>query len=266
MGEDALETRHIGGKLPTTRWTLVDALQAGEDRKRRALEELCVVYWGPVYAFIRRKGRSPQDAEDLAQEFLVSMIESESFERISPEKGRLRSFLLQALQNFLAVDFRDRNRHKRGGKFQHVSVERDLVERGVETTAASANPEIAFEEHWARCLLERAIARLAETYAREGKTRHFEVLFPMSSGWDERGSFAEAGRELDLNEGAARVAAFRLRKRLRMLVREEVAATVAAGDDEIEAELQHLFVLFGARSGTGAFDPPSVPSEAGDDF
>lgn len=258
MTDDPVSNQRLGGVLPTTRWTLIDALEGTVETRQQALELLASAYWPPVYSFTRLKGFSPEDAEDLTQEFLLSFIESDSFNRASAEKGRLRSYLLAALNHFLANERRRRKRKKRGGRFAHVSIEREVGERGFADIAGRCpTPEAAFDQQWGICLLEHALERVADLYRKEGKENHFEVLAPMIGGLEGRKSFAEAGEELGLKEASARVAAFRLRKRLRRILREEVARTVI-GEAEIDDELDALFAMFTGASPGNPFEPSDV--------
>ncbi len=235
--------------MPTTRWTLVRAAGAGaqETDRRRALEILSRDYWPAIYTYARMWGHSPADAEDTTQSFLVDFIARDSFDVPGPESGRFRSWLLAALKHFLIAARRDENRIKRGGGVSHVSIDRDLGETWLaEARADGDTPETVFERRWAAGLLERALRRLEELCRREGREQLHEVLLPLMAGMDDRSNYARAAAELGITEGAARIAAFRLRGRLRTLIREEVAATVEA-DADIDAELAHFFSVFQRR-------------------
>ena len=232
--------------MPTTQWTLVQAAGAGaaQTDRQRALEILSRDYWPAIYSYIRTWGHSPPEAEDLTQSFLSAFIERDSFADASQQDGKFRSWLLAALKNFLLADRRDRNRLKRGGGAAHLSIDRDLGEAWLESSQVDGDtPETVFERRWAAGILERALNRLEEICAREGRDKQYEILMPLIAGMDERGGYAAAAAELEIGEGAARMAAFRLRKRLCALVREEVATTVATSAD-IEEELEHFFSAF----------------------
>jgi RNA polymerase sigma-70 factor (ECF subfamily) len=235
--------------MPTTRWTLVRAAGAGapETDRQRALEVLSRDYWSAIYAYARAWGHGPADAEDATQSFLINFIARDSFAGAAPEGGRFRSWLLASLKHFLLAAQRDRNRLKRGGGRVHVSIDRDLGEAWLdESRTDGETPETIFERRWAAGLLERALGRLEASMRREGKEEVFEVLLPLVAGMDDRVGYADAATRLGLSEGAARVAAFRLRRRLRAYVREEVAATVS-GPEEIDDELAHIFSAFQRR-------------------
>jgi len=243
------QTRHGGGSLPTTRWTLIHAVSADNPTERRqALEVLARAYWQPVYTYIRTWRHSPEEAEDLTQSFLADFIERDSFAGLDAEGGRFRSWILAALKNFLIDDHRARTRIKRGGGVVHLSIDRDLGEEWLGAPqAAGAAPDVIFDRRWVAGILEGSLTQLREQCVKEGKQRNFEVLVPLIAGMDHRASYADAALALGISEGNARVVAFRLRKRLRALVREAVEATVSSAEDVAE-ELDHLFAVF-AESG-----------------
>jgi RNA polymerase sigma-70 factor (ECF subfamily) len=246
MPPQALDTRHADGGMPTTRWSIVQALGAEPERRREALEVFAENYWPAVYGYIRMKGHRPPEAEDLTQAFLAGMIEREVFEGLAEEKGRFRSWLLASLTNFLRNDFRDRNRLKRGGGVDHLSIDRDLGEAWLEASASDeASPDVVFDRNWASGILERAMAQLVKDYERQGRLEVVRVLAPMIAGLSQRIGYAEAGETLGMSEQTARAAAFRMRKRLRKFVRDEVAATVGTAAD-VDAEIDQLFAIFGS--------------------
>ena len=244
MSQQALQTRNADGDPPTTRWTIVQALGGDPAGRRAALEHFARSYWPAIYSFVRLKGHSPPDAEDLTQAFLLSLIERESFEGLSEAKGRFRSWLLAALSNFLRKDWRDRRRLKRGGGVPQLSIDRDLGEAWLESSASDeASPDLVFDRRWAAGILERSLSQLAASYEREGRTEVAKAIAPIIAGIDARKTYAEAAAELGMNEGTARAAGFRMRKRLRALIHEEIAATLES-PDQVEEELEHLFALF----------------------
>lgn len=246
-----IETKEAQGELPTTRWSIVRAMGGDATMRREALEVFARDYWPAVYAFARKKGHPPEEAEDVTQAFLADLIERESFAELSEEKGRFRSWLLACLHNFLRMDWRDRKRLKRGGGMVPVSIDRELGESWLELAGTDElSPDVVFDRRWAAGILERALGELSQTYEREGKLELAQVLAPMIAGADERQTYAEAAEKLGISESNARVAAFRMRKRLRSLVREEVAATVGSAE-EVDEELRELFALFGGRSTSG---------------
>ena len=246
MAEGALHT--LDGKIPTTRWSIVQAVASEGPERQTALERFARDYWPAIYAFARKKGHRPPDAEDLTQRFLVELIAGDSFSGLSEERGRFRSWLLACLHNFLRKDWRDRNCAKRGGGKLPVSIDRDLGEAWLEHSASDdASPDLVFDRRWAAGILERAIGNLARSYQRDGKSDVFRVLASTITGAGDSQSYAEMGVELGINESNARVAAFRMRKRLRRLIREEVAMTVGSTAD-IDEEIDQLFAVFGSAA------------------
>lgn len=240
-----LQTRNVGGGMPTTRWSLVEAAGGDATVRREALEQFARDYWPAVYSYIRTRGYSPPEAEDLTQGFLVSLIERDSLADPTRGETRFRSWLLGALKNFLKNDWRDRSRQKRGGGAVHLSIDRDLGEGWLESSAVDgSSPDAVFERRWALGVLERALTQLTAAYQRDGREEVVQVLGPLVLGTEAHKTYREAAGELGISHANARVQAFRLRKHLRTLVREEVARTVASAED-VEEELAHFFTLFG---------------------
>ncbi len=213
-------------------------------RAAAALEKLCGVYWRPLYAYIRRQGESPHDAQDLTQEFFLRLLKKDWLNAVDQGKGRFRSFLLAALRHFLCNE-RDRARaQKRGGG--QLPLPLDFA--GAEThlgfqPAENATPETLFERHWATTLLEEALARLRQEYASQGKESLFEQL--KTTLTEGRGSVAypALAASLKMSEAAVKMAVHRLRERYRECLRAEIAQTVAT-PGEIEDELRHVMGVF----------------------
>ena len=246
MSDRLFQTRNIGGGMPTTRWSLVEAAGGDATRRREALECFAKDYWPAVYSFIRTRGHSPPEAEDLTQGFLVSLIERDSLGSVSREGVRFRSWLLGALKHFLTNDWRDRNRLKRGGGVPHLSIDRDLGESWLNASSVDQDsPDEVYERRWAWGVLERALAELTAAYRRDGREEVVGILGPLVLGIEAGKTYAEAAAELGISHANARVQAFRLRKHLRSLIREEVARTVGSAE-EVEEELEHFLTLFGS--------------------
>jgi len=206
-----------------------------------ALEQLCRTYWPPLYAFIWRQGYSPDDAQDLTQEFFARLLERNEFEALSPHKGKFRTFLLTALTHFLSNQ-RDRARAaKRGGGQQFLSLDEIRTEqlRHLEP-ADHVTPDKLFDARWAVAVLEQALAALREEMAGEGKSRHFEELKAFLTEDPEGGAYAGVAERLGTRSQSVAVMVHRLRRRYRELVRAEVANTVT-GPMELEQEMRHLF-------------------------
>ena len=233
-------------RFPTTRWTLVVA--AGDPHRkeaRSALVSLCENYWYPLYAYLRRRGYSADQAEDLTQEFFMRVLEGRYLDRADPEKGRFRSFLLTSLKFFVA-DEGDRQRaRKRGGgrvvPFELSSgEERYQREPGHDETA-----ERVFERRWALSLLERVMDRLRDEFVHHGRSEHFERLKVFLLAQSEA-PYAALAREMHTSEGALKVAIHRLRKRYRDLFRQEIADTVA-DTAQVESELRYLAAVLTSK-------------------
>lgn len=230
--------------FPRTRWSLVAQTLEGDDREA-ALEELCRLYWAPVYFFIRKRGFSEHDAEDLTQAFFARALHQGQFERAAacPEGGRLRSYLLKSVQNFLINEHRKSAAAKRGGGRELISIDAEPLER-LYAQALEGSPEEMFDRRWAENLLERAFTKLESEYVRAGKKREFGVLRGTVSRASGAPSFAEMGRQLGLREGAVRVAAFRLRRQFQAIVRDLIAETTV-NESDFEEEFTHLKKLLG---------------------
>jgi RNA polymerase sigma factor (sigma-70 family) len=247
-------TTGSGPELPrspvfvTTHWSVV--LTAGGNdttRARLALEKLCQTYWYPLYAYVRRRGFAPADAEDLTQEFFARFLEHHWVANADREKGRFRTFLLSALNHFLANEWDKARAQKRGGGAQLVPLQFDTAEtRYCREPADKVTPEQHFERRWALTLLETVTRRLGAEYEQEGKGDLFAALNPCLVGDRASQPYAELAKKLGLSEGAVKSAVHRLRQRYRQLLREEIAQTVA-GPGEVEAELRHLIAVLAGR-------------------
>jgi RNA polymerase sigma factor (sigma-70 family) len=225
----------------TTRWSEVLAAGKGDSRQgHAALAHLCETYWYPLYAFVRRRGLSPEDAQDSTQEFFARLLAGNWVSDADPAKGRFRTFLLTALNRFLANEWDRAHAQKRGGGALSMPLDTELAEtRYRADTKPEAPPDHLYDRQWAMTLLDRALSRLEAEHQRLGKTTEFAVLSPALTA--ERGdiSYATLAAQLDLSETATRMAVHRLRKRFRQVFREEIAQTVAK-PDEVEAEIRHL--------------------------
>jgi RNA polymerase sigma-70 factor (ECF subfamily) len=222
--------------FPSTLWSVV--LGAGEGREE-ALETLAARYVGPVYAFIRRAGRSREDAEDIAQDFFAFLLEANAIGKADPRRGRFRGFLAAALRNFLANDADRRRALKRGGDRRRLSLDVPGLEEALAAGPAE-DPAACFDRDWATRLLARALDRLAG----ELEPRAAEA-FALASAPDAPG-YREIGARLDMTESAVATLVHRGRRRLRELLFDEARATVAS-DAEAEEELADLLAAFGPR-------------------
>jgi RNA polymerase sigma factor (sigma-70 family) len=222
----------------TTQWGLVAAASAeGTTEAKVALEGLYRVYCYPVYAFIRRRGYSRQDAQDLTQDFFVYLLEKSVLGGADPERGRFRSFLLGTLDHFLGHAAERASAHKRGGDCQFVYLDDDLAENRYQL-AARMTAEKIFEARWAAALIEAALVRLRAELEAVGKGRLFDAVQGFFLG-GENASYQQVADRLGLRLGAIKTAVHRMRGRYRALLREEVARTVRT-PAEVEEELRCL--------------------------
>ena len=225
----------------TTQWSVV--LQAGTSEStdaHAALAKLCQTYWYPLYVFVRRKGHSAQDAQDLVQAFFLQVLQKGYFLDADPAKGKFRSFLLLALNRFLANEWDRVNRLKRGGGCEIISLDaQDTEHRYLCGTSDEMSPDKAFERQWAMTLLEEALKRLEAECRSEDKAEMFEELKVFLSGERQADSYAQIGQRLGLTEGSVKVTVHRLRRRYRELLREEIAQTVSQ-PELLEEEMRNL--------------------------
>ena len=230
----------------TTHWSVVlSAREEDSPRNREALETLCRTYWFPLYAFVRRQGRDPHDAQDLTQEFFARLLQKEYLKSAAQEKGRFRTFLLVALKRFLANEWDRQRAQKRGGGTIVVSIDPEAAESRFATELAhSVQPDLLFDRQWALTLLDRAMTRLREEYLSTGRAKLFELLRGCLARDESALPYAEIAGRLSLTEAAVKMAVQRLRSRYRETLRAEIASTVASPED-IEEEIRHLFSTFG---------------------
>lgn len=236
------------GVFATTRWTVV--LTAGRSdtvRAQEALARLCESYWYPLYVYVRRRGHSPHDAQDLTQEFFARLLEHDWLSRADQAKGRFRTFLLTMMERFLANEWDKVRALKRGGGQRFVPVQFSEAETRYGAEPADCRtPEQDFERRWAVTLLDSVLQRLEEEFRTQGKGEMFAALQPCLVGDREMLPYQDLGRQLGLSEGAVKVAVHRLRHRYRELLREEIANTVASAE-EVDAEMHHLFSVLAGR-------------------
>jgi RNA polymerase sigma factor (sigma-70 family) len=225
----------------TTHWSVVLASAQGDSpQAAAALEELCRAYWYPLYAFVRRQGHSQHDAEDLLQTFFACFLSKNFLNDVDRSKGRFRSFLLAALNHFLANEWDKASATKRGGQMRLLSLDDGTAEsRYWEEAATDLTPEKLYEQRWACVLLERVLQRLDQDSADAGKAHFFEALKPFLVGESRSVSYAELAVKFGVSEAALKMKAQRLRHRYQRLLREEIAQTVAS-PEEVEDEINYL--------------------------
>jgi RNA polymerase sigma-70 factor (ECF subfamily) len=229
-----------------TRWSVVAAAGRNDTTQARsALEQLCRIYWYPLYAYVRRRGHSPEDAQDLTQEFFARLLENNWVARADRQRGRFRSFLLSAMSHFLSDEWDKARAQKRGGGTAPVPLQLDTAEtRYGHEPADSVTPEQTYERRWALALLEEVLRRLRVEYEKAGRLELFTALNPCLVGERTALPYAELAAKLGVSEGTVKSAAHRLRQRYRELLRSEIAQTVAE-PGEVDEELRHLFVVVG---------------------
>jgi len=210
---------------------------------KEALEKLCRTYWWPLYGFVRRQGFRPEEAQDLTQGFFELLLERKDLGAVRQEKGRLRSYLLTSLKNFIGKAHRREMTIKRGGGRALVPLEELLArERADLEPADTLSAERIYERRWALTVLEQVLGRLGEEYRVAGSASLFEQLKQMLTDEPGRPSQATIAHELSMNENAVKQAFYRLRQRYRLLLREEIAHTVAVPGD-VEDELRHFIAV-----------------------
>lgn len=227
----------------TTHWSVV--LQAGgaSDAAGSALEKLCRAYWYPIYGFIRWRGHDEHQAKDLTQEFFARLVSSDSLQTVSPERGKFRTFLLAAVKNFLANDWRDSQRIKRGGGKEILSWDGlDPEERFSHEPHDAGSNDSWFDRRWAQTVVTGALARLGSEMERDGIKARFDILKVFLQGDGAGLSYLEAAQRVGLSEPATKTAIFRMRRRYGELIREVVAETVGNSGD-VDAEIQHLIAV-----------------------
>ncbi len=226
----------------TTHWSVVVAAGRNDTaRARDALARLCQTYWHPLYAYVRRLGHSPPDAQDLTQEFFARLLEKNYLADADESRGRFRSFLLASLKHFLANEWHKARAQKRGGGQIPIPIDFGNAETSIGFEPAdTTTAEKIYERRWALTLLDQVLRRLREEYVRDGKAKNFEQLKSTLTEASRSVAYAEIARRLDTTEGAVKVAVHRLRQRYREVLRAEIAETVAS-PGEVEDELRSLF-------------------------
>jgi RNA polymerase sigma factor (sigma-70 family) len=229
----------------TTHWSVVMQARGEEsDGAGDALERLCRTYWYPLYAYVRRKGYGPHDAEDLTQEFFARLLSGNFLATVEQRKGKFRSFLVASLEHFLVKEWVRRTRQKRGGGQIILSLDENLEGRYALEPADPMTPQRIYERRWALILLDEAMKRLAEECS-NGKAELFDRVKGMLARGSGEQDYTELAAGLGMNEGALRVAVHRLRQRYGTLLREEIARTVSS-PAAVDEEIRCLFAALSA--------------------
>jgi RNA polymerase sigma-70 factor (ECF subfamily) len=228
-------------RFETTNWSVIVEATTGDSAvAKQALAVLCESYWPPIYAFIRGKGHSPADAEDLTQAYFARFLEKRYLADFRPEVGRFRTFLRASVGHFLANEWDREKAQKRGGGKTILSLDvEEAEERWRREPVDRLTPEAIFERQWAAAMLARCLARLREEYDEPDRRGRFENLKPYLVAGGSDAGYEGLARELGTSEATARVAVHRLRKRFAVVMREEVARTVASPGD-VDAEIRWL--------------------------
>ena len=226
----------------TTRWSVVLAAQDKlSPDSAAALESLCRTYWYPLYVYVRGCGHAPEDAQDLTQEFFARFLGKDWLRVVLPEKGRFRTFLLVTLKRFLANEWARASRKKRGGGTKAIPLDAVAAECRY-AREPSLGPDELYERQWAMTLLDQSLDCLNIEYESANRGRDFEVMKEWLAAGRGEIPYAAIAEKLSVNEGAARVAVHRLRKRFRHVFREKVAETVAAAGD-VDVEMRYLALV-----------------------
>lgn len=244
---------HSPERFATTRWSVVLSCAdstVGEDVARKALAELCKTYWRPIFAFICRRGHSVPDAQDLTQDFFLMILEGSLLKRADPSRGRFRSLLLKALQNFLVDDVIKKHARKRGGDMKFVSWDEWMAEAPSHLSISAHEAETwpaekIYDVRWAATAVEHALRRLGEECEIRGRRRVFDVLSGCLAAEREDVSYQKLSKTLGVPETAVKRLVHQLRVRYRELLREEVAQTVEKLDD-VDEELRYLCAALAA--------------------
>jgi DNA-directed RNA polymerase specialized sigma24 family protein len=241
LRQNSSEFALIGAQFTTTHWSVV--ISAGDPSLPgavEALEKLCRAYWYPLYAYVRRRGHSPEDAQDLTQDFFQRLLASDWIGRADQAKGRFRTFLLCGLKNFLANEWQKAGRLKRGGGKVFVALDGlEAEERYKVEPADVASADTLFERRWALTLLEAVLQRLEAEQEGPTAVEQFSALRGVLVGEPSEEGYAALSRRFGVAENTVKSWAYRLRARYRALLREAVAQTVD-GPDEVQEELRFL--------------------------
>jgi len=241
------EETHPGNvAFNTTQWSVVLAAQGESTAADEALEKLCRTYWRPLYAFVRREGRNVEEAQDLTQAFFARLLERRDFDAVRREKGRLRSYLLVALKNFLANEWQRASAIKRGEGRPLIALDELLEnERAALEPADTLSADKIYDRRWALTVLEQVLNQLGAEYRDDGKGALFDRFKQLLVDEPDHPLQAQIAVEFGMTENAVKQAYHRFRQRYRELLHDEIAHTVAV-PGEIEDELRHLIAVLRA--------------------
>jgi len=227
--------------FPATAWTQVLTAQTDTPESREALEEICKDYWSAIYTYLRALGCEREEARDFTQDFLADFITKGDLHKVAPERGRLRSYIMQSVRNHLSNERRDASRQKRGGGRTIVSMNEM---ENFDVPAAPEGADMWFDRRWAWSVLRRSMNRLAAHFESRGRAPLFEALKAGLANPEKMKPYAELGAALGMTKGHVKLEMHRARKRLAEELRIEVAATLETGGD-VETELRYLLAVLG---------------------
>jgi len=232
---------HRGGRFATTRWSIVTAAgHASDSGAAHALEELCQVYWPPLYGYLRGRGHGAEEAQDLTQGFFARMLETGGISAADPARGRFRSFLLTALKRYVINEHARGAAARRGGGQLHFPLDFERAEHAYALERRDDDsPERVYDRKWAAIVLDRALQRLRDEYHEAGKGELAQALLPYLTDTGDLPAYRAIAAELRVSEGAVKVAVHRLRQRYGAILRLEIGETVTA-PGEVEAEMREL--------------------------
>lgn len=230
-----------GGRFASTRWTMVTAAGGPSDpRARNALAELCQIYWPPLYGYLRRRGHDREEAQDLTQGFFARLLERKDIQSADPARGRFRGFLLTALKRYVINEHERATAIRRGGRLLPLALDFEDAERAYACGLGSEEtPDLVFDRKWAAICLDRALMSLREEYREAGKGTMADALLPYLTDSGELPSYRTVAEQLELSEGAVKVAVHRLRQRFGAILRLQVADTVLSPED-VDDEMREL--------------------------
>lgn len=224
----------------TTQWSLIREAQDSQNpHSKEALQSLCSAYWHPVYFFIRRRGYTAEEAEDLTQGFFAELLEKNFLGQADRERGRFRTFLLAAVKHYLANEWDRARAQKRGGGYQTLSFDFESAERTFQP-ATDLTPDKIYIERWATNLLSRVLTRLQDEMEEQGRPERFGRLKVFLTGKEPHAPYREVANDLGISEGAVKIAVYRMRRRFGQLLREEIRNTVV-DDGQVDEEIRFLF-------------------------
>lgn len=229
-------------EFATTQWTIVRAAGGSDvESARSALQELCQVYWYPLYSFVRFQGEDADSAADFTQAFFADLLQRDDLKKVDPGLGRFRSFLLAALKNFLKNQWNKQRAQKRGGGRVPFSLDFQVADQKFGDLAEeSGTPDQIFERQWALTLIERVHNSLRQQFAKKGKAHLFDHLKIFLGGKSQESTIAQVAEKLGMSEVATKVTIHRMRTQFGSELRAQIQSTVAT-EEEVEEEIQHLF-------------------------